>query len=121
MEKHLRDVHRNEKDRDDGKEYKCKYCEVKSPYKFVIKRHVETHKQSMGWECGECGKKYVSGQGLKLHQKLKHSGTPTECGYCGKAFSCEEYMRMHERLYCKMKRLEEETRAKMPAENNGQF
>ncbi|CAL8117181.1 unnamed protein product [Orchesella dallaii] len=107
---HYRNVHQTEMaDGGDGdNEFKCKYCELTSPFKVVIIRHLATHKKELGHQCQICQKLYFNAQGLKRHMRFNHPVTDekVECPYCKKVFSNMEYMKGHVRQYCKLKNLQ---------------
>ena len=54
---------------------------------------------AVGWQpsrphtCSQCGKRFVSLNGLRLHEDL-HKGR-YNCSYCGKGFSGSTYLRGH--------------------------
>lgn len=103
---HIHRNHQNEnqtKEDEDGKVYSCKYCPVTSPFRFFIRKHLESHKDVLGFECEECGKKYVNAQGLSLHKKLvHHQNEKCACPHCGKKFGSQPYMNSHIKKSCKM-------------------
>lgn len=88
--------------------FKCNHCELTSPFKVVISRHLRTHKEERGWRCEECGNCYVNEHGLKRHKRLNHGGLErVNCPFCNKEFGNGVYMRAHVRLHCKVKKKEE--------------
>lgn len=101
-----------------GEEFKCKYCELTSPFRVVILRHLRQHKEEMGHRCEHCGKCYVNIQGLKRHLRINHPATKEEvpCPHCLKCFISVEYMRDHMNKFCRMKKLVNESLAKTTTE-----
>ncbi|CAL8117179.1 unnamed protein product [Orchesella dallaii] len=90
-------------------QFKCKHCDLTSPFRVVITRHLATHKEELGHKCQICSKLYFNAQGLKRHMRINHPTTEgkVECPYCKKEYPDPEYLRGHLRLFCKVKQLEE--------------
>ncbi|CAL8098529.1 unnamed protein product [Orchesella dallaii] len=91
---------------DSGEVFSCKYCELTSPFKAVIRRHLLTHKVEMGHKCDICQKCYTSDAGLKRHVRINH---PTqeevvECPYCKKPFGNKDYMNDHLKKFCQVRK-----------------
>ncbi|CAL8098523.1 unnamed protein product [Orchesella dallaii] len=91
---------------DSGEIFTCKYCELTSPFKVVIRRHQLTHKVEMGHQCDICQKCYTSVAGLKRHVRINH---PTqvevvECPFCKKPFGNKDYMNDHMKKFCQVRK-----------------
>ncbi|CAL8098526.1 unnamed protein product [Orchesella dallaii] len=91
---------------DSGEVFSCKYCELTSPFKAVIGRHLLTHKVEMGHQCDICQKCYTSDAGLKRHVRINHPAQEevVECPYCKKPFGNKDYMIDHMRKFCQVKK-----------------
>ena len=56
---------------------------------------------AVGWQsfrphtCSQCGKRFVSLNGLRLHEDLHQGRYQYNCSYCGKGFSGSTYLRSH--------------------------
>ncbi|CAL8109920.1 unnamed protein product [Orchesella dallaii] len=89
--------------------FNCKYCELSSPHRIIIIRHMQTHKTEMGHQCDICLKYYVNIQGLRRHKRINHPTTLEEhkCPHCFKVFNSIDYMKNHAVKYCKVKLLDE--------------
>lgn len=85
--------------------FECKYCDLKSPFKPVITRHMQTHKAEMGNKCDECGKFYTSQAALRRHQSINHPREKVEvpCPLCRKVFPSVAYMKDHQVKFCRVK------------------
>ena len=86
------EVHRGEK-------FPCNKC-GKVLDNRIHARHTASCVQGKKVECPDCGKQYVSTQGLNQHQKAKHDAyTPDEgtyvCPYCGKQYHIKKSWAEH--------------------------
>ena len=87
-----------------GEKFPCSKCGKVLANRRMHARHTASCVQGKKVECPDCGKQYVSTQGLKQHQKAKHGAdAPDEgtyvCPYCGKQYHIKKSWAEH-KPYC---------------------
>ena len=87
-----------------GEKFPCSKCGKVLANRRMHARHTASCVHGKKVECLDCGKQYVSTQGLKQHQKAKHGAdTPDEgtyvCPYCGKQYHIKKSWAEH-KPYC---------------------
>lgn len=106
LKDHTDKVHSGDNNGEAGgleQQFKCKYCDVTSCFKAVIKRHEKTHIAEMGHRCEICGNSYANAAGLRRHLKINHGNEKFKCEFCGVEYSGKEYLVGHQKNYCRMK------------------
>jgi len=72
------------------KRFICKFdnCQKKFEFKWILRRHLDSHFTFRLFKCDSCSKSYKSKENLNLHIKNKHIGMkPYNCDYCSSKFS----------------------------------
>ncbi|XP_071957869.1 uncharacterized protein [Antedon mediterranea] len=93
------------------KDFKCSECDYAASKHSLLRKHVQRHRREKGleelqYQCDECGKKYVSLDGLRLHIKSVHENNkPFVCTYdnCKYAAVSNSELEIHIRTHTKEK------------------
>lgn len=93
-----------------GKKFKktlhCRTCRQLFPSRESLQQHqTEAHNKGRPFECGECGRHFLSSHNLSTHRRHRHPGTAAassaalRCGECGKCFSSKANLALHSKLH----------------------
>lgn len=78
----------------------CSYCDYKTKYRHLLKRHTDTHLEIKKYLCDICGSLFHSSSTLKQHVVFLHSNERRfECKECNKTFKNKSCLSRHTRIH----------------------
>ena len=79
--------------------YQCPHCSYSSPYKHVLRNHVNTHAGYKPYQCSYCPKKCLTKSNLALHVRQHTGERPFQCPHCPKKYSSKSHLKKHSLLH----------------------
>jgi KRAB domain-containing zinc finger protein len=94
LHEHIRSVH------SPTKKFVCHVCAKQCAQRSQLTRHMLTHGGERRYECGKCGRRFLTHDLMNRHMRVVHARyRPYLCSLCGRSFGAKHHLIAHMKVH----------------------